>query len=49
MLVSSYGLSALKMFTSRYGRIDIAKYLIEAKASLYVQEEIDFAISFDDS
>ena len=29
--------------------IDIAKYLLEAKASLNVQEEIDFAISFDDS
>ena len=48
MLVFRHGLSAY-MFTSRYGRIDIAKYLIGANASLYVQEDIDFAISFDDS
>ena len=48
MLVSRYGLSAY-MFASRYGHIDIAKYLIEAKASLNLQEEIYFAMSFDDS
>ena len=37
------------MFASRNGHIHIVKYLIEAKVSLNLEKDIDFAISFDDS
>ena len=42
------GESAL-MFASRNGHTEIVKCLIELKVALFLQEEVYFASSFDDS